>query len=402
MLKKIVFSILLLVSFNVLANETVKHGVDRIHEPQFIRLFKHKRVALLASCASVDSKGRSTVEVLKKNPNINLVKIFSPEHGLHCESDEKVSDKQDLKTHLPIISLYGKRKHPTYRQLRNVDVIVIDLQDVGSRYYTYATTMAYMLKAAKRYDKTVVVLDRVDPLDGKHVAGPVLTHQLSGHFAAYYPLPLRPGLTIGELARYFNRYDNIHARLIVIPLKHWKRKTLFSDTGLQWHKPSPALPSFRQAFLYNVFGAFESLNLSVGRSLSNHDAFKIYGAPWITETEARRLVKQLNDLHLKGLQFSFVSWTPNRSRYKNKFCYGFRVRISKMKDIKSFISLMKVLNVLNKNFPKRLAIEKIDKMLGSTRIRKDLVAGVPLKKLIARVQRQNLGFRMRRRAILLY
>ena len=382
------------------ANQPVLSGIDRLLTSEYVHLIKNKKIAVVANNASLDRQGRSTVELLKKFPNTKVVAIFTPEHGFSVNEDDKVSDSEG--EIIPVYSLYGPRKSPTTEQLSGIDVIVFDLETVGLRYYTYITTLALVMKAAKQENIPIIVLDRVNPLGGKNVSGAILDEKYVGNFAGYYPIPTRYGLTMGELARYYNRFFDINAELKVVPLKNWKRNTLFHETDLKWHAPSPALPTFEQAFLYGIFGPFESLQLAVGRSQTNKDAFKQFGAPWISSEDAKVLVSNLNKLKLPGLKFRVVSWTPDRAQYENQVCNGFSIKITNLKEINNMKTFITVSEVLHSQFENKLRFSSMDGMIGSTDLRQAIEKHDPAEKNIERLKMGNAQFMKQRESILLY
>jgi uncharacterized protein YbbC (DUF1343 family) len=348
----------------------------------------------------MDSQGRSTVALLKHYPQAQVAAIFTPEHGFNVDEDDKVSDEDSAR--IPIYSLYGPRKSPTAAQLAGVDVIVFDLETVGLRYYTYITTLALVMKAAKAEGIPIIVLDRVNPLGGKQVSGAILNKKYCGDFAGYYPIPTRYGLTIGELAQFYNRFFGIDAELTVVPLKNWRREALFSDTGLTWRAPSPALPTFEQAFLYGIFGPFESLQLAVGRSQTNKEAFRRFGAPWISEKEAKQLVAKLKALKLSGLKFQTVSWMPDRAKYDNQECHGFKVSLTALNKVDDMRSFIEVSEVLYAQFQNKLRLSGMDGMLGSAELRKAIEEQQPATTLISRIKAENREFMNQRESVLLY
>lgn len=382
------------------ASQPVLSGIDRLLTPEYVHLIKNKKIAIVANNGSVDRQGRSTVELLKRFPNTNVVAIFTPEHGYSVNEDDKVSDKEGEM--IPVYSLYGPRKSPTTDQLSGVDVIVFDLETVGLRYYTYITTLALVMKAAKQENIPIIVLDRVNPLGGKNVSGAILDEKYVGNFASYYPIPTRYGLTMGELAQYYNRFFNIDSQLKIVPLKNWKRNYLFSDTDLTWHAPSPALPTFEQAFLYAIFGPFESLQLAVGRSQTNKNAFKQFGAPWISLEEANVLVSNLNKLKLPGLKFQVISWTPDRAQYENKVCHGFSIKITDIKEINTMKTFIGVAEVLYSQFQNKLRFSAINGMIGSADFRQAIENHESAEIIIEKLKKSNAQFMKQRESILIY
>lgn len=377
-------------------------GDDLIFTKKYVSLFLNKRLAILANQASVNSKGKNIIDVLHHARHIHLIEIFSPEHGLRGIKTSKIKDGRDLITKLPVYSLYGPRKFPTKKELKKIDTIVIDLQDVGLRFYTFSTTMALVLKSAKKYHKQVIILDRPNPLGGNIIYGPPLQKKYLGEFTGYYPIPMRHGLTLGELARYFNRFFNIHANLIVIPMHHWQRKLLFNQTHLIWHRTSPALPTFQQAFLYGIFGPLESLPLSAGRSLKNKTAFEIYGAPWISAKQSLELVRKIRHLQLPGLIFHPVSWIPVRDVYNGHLCRGFSVHVTNYQKVKGFYSLLSVLRVLQGLFGGKMKLNDSAVMLGQDWLIQGIKNNLPITALMERSKRQNRQYIRDRKTILLY
>ena len=384
------------------ANPNILLGDDRIMHPQYLRLLKGKRVALIANFASRNSEGQPIIETFFHSPKINLVAIFTPEHGLRVKKDKKVHSEYDHLLKVPIYSLYGASKKPTAEQLKNVDVLVFDLQSVGMRYYTYASTMAIMMQAAKKYNKPIIILDRVNPLGGKVVAGPISSKDMLGYFTSYFPVPMRYGLTMGELARYYNRYFHINAKLTVVPLLHWQRRFLFNQTDLQWVAPSPALPTFQQAFLYGIFGPMESLSLAVGRGITNEHAFHYFGAPWMTVKQSQELVRRLKALHLPGLKFSTVTWTPTRREFLGEPSHGFKVRVTDYHKVKAYKSLLSVLQVMHYMFGDKLKLEKTRCMIGQGWVLKSIDQHKSIKSILKKTKRDNQAFMQKRKTILLY
>lgn len=401
----IVFGIINLLMIFTATAQTVLVGADQILKPPYLQMLYGKRIAVLANPASVDAHGRNIIGILFNQPKIHLVALFSAEHGLRGNQDvENIKNSQDKITGLPIYSLYGKNLAPTPEALDKLDIIIIDLQDVGLRYYTFSTTMAKIMQAAKKAHKQVMILDRVNPLGGNIVSGPVLENKLVGDFIGYYPIPTRYGLTLGELARYYNHFFHIDCNLTVIPLKNWQREQLFYQTGLVWHAPSPALPTFQQAFLYSVFAPLETLNMAVGRSLDNKDAFRIYGAPWISAAQAAQLVARIKQLKLPGLSFSTVAWVPNRDIYKNKLCHGFKVTITDYHQVLDSYSLISVLKVMYALFGDQLGlgIGKNKIMLGTEWMVSGIKNNQSTAELIQKSKDSARQFMRNRKGILLY
>ena len=299
----------------------VESGIDVLRGERFARL-RGARVALLTNRTGRARDGARTVDLLWAAPEVELRALLGPEHGFHGDADGVVADAREPRTGLPIHSLYGATRRPTARMLAGVDTIVVDLQDVGARFYTYATTMAYALEAAAALGLRVVVLDRPNPITGAVVEGPLLDEDLRG-FTGYLPLPVRHGLTLGELARLFNAERGIGADLDVVALRGWRRELWFDETGLPWVNPSPNIRTVTQAALYPGIGSIEGANLSVGRGTDT--PFERLGAPWV---DGVRLARRLNASRLPGVRFYPVTFTPRADRYAGQRCRGVQIIVT--------------------------------------------------------------------------
>jgi len=299
--------------------EQVKVGIDNIDN--FVHLLKGKRVGLITNTTGVKSNLESTIDVLAKK--IDLRALFAPEHGVrgNVQAGEKVENEKDVKTGIPVFTLYGDSKKPTKQMLENIDVLVFDMQDVGSRLYTYLYTMAYSMESAKEYKKEFIVLDRPNPLGGEVVEGNLVQKGYTS-FIGLYPLPYRYGLTIGEMALLFNKEYNINCHLEVVKMQGWKRYMNYEDTGLPWILPSPNMPTVDTAFIYNATCIFEGTNISEGRGTTK--PFEIIGAPWL---DAYKLADSLNEKKLSGVLFRPAFFTPTFSKHKEKLCAGIQIHI---------------------------------------------------------------------------
>ena len=294
---------------------TVLAGIDVLRASGFAQL-AGRRVALLTNHTGVARDGRSTIDLLHEARGVTLVALLSPEHGIRGVADERVPSGRDEKTGLPVHSLYGDTMRPTATMLEGTDTLVIDLPDVGARFYTYKTTLAYAMEEAAKQKIRVVVLDRPNPVGGFRIEGPIPKVE-PGDFVNYFPMPIRHGLTMGELARLFNGEKKLGADLTVVEMQGWRRDLWFDETGLPWVNPSPNMRNLIQAALYPGIGAIERTNISVGRGT---DApFEQIGAPWI---DAVRLAEALNARELAGIRFYPVSFTPAAGPYAGEPCRG--------------------------------------------------------------------------------
>lgn len=295
-------------------------GIDVLKRDGF-QLLKGKRVGLVTNHTGVDRDGVSTIDLLHKADGVKLVALFSPEHGIRGAVDKPVPDGKDEKTGLPVYSLYGDRKRPTAVQLEGVDTLVYDIQDIGCRFYTYLTTLGYILETAAEHKKKVVVLDRPNPIGGLAVEGPVLERGLES-FTGYHPIPVRHGMTLGELAKLFNVERKIHADLEVVRVEGWRRGDFFDRTGLLWINPSPNMRSLGAALIYPGVGLLETTNLSVGRGTDR--PFELLGAPWL---DGRRLAAELAKSPPAGVRFVPTRFTPSSSVHAGKECGGVQVLV---------------------------------------------------------------------------
>jgi uncharacterized protein YbbC (DUF1343 family) len=346
-----------------------KLGVDVLVEEEFARL-RGKKVGLITNHTGVDSKGRATIDLLYKAPGVELVALFSPEHGIRGAVDEKVSDSQDAKTGLPIYSLYGERRKPTAATLKGIDTLVFDIQDVGCRFYTYTSTMGLAMEAAAEHKLRMFMLDRPNPIGGLAVEGPVLDDGRES-FVGYHRLPIRYGLTIGELALLFNKERKIGADLEVVKLQGWKRGDLYDATGLTWMNPSPNLRSLSAALTYPGIGILETTNLSVGRGTER--PFEWIGAPWL---DGRVLAAALTDQKLPGVRFVPVTMTPTASVFKGERCGGVQILVddwAKFQPVKTGIA---VACTLRRLYPDAWKVKSYDRLLGHKATFDALQAGI--------------------------
>jgi uncharacterized protein YbbC (DUF1343 family)/CubicO group peptidase (beta-lactamase class C family) len=296
-------------------------GIDVLKRDNFKQLDGLK-IGLVTNHTGRDREGRQSIDVLSKAPNVKLLALFSPEHGIRGVADEKVSDSKDEATGLPIYSLYGETRRPRAEQLNGLDAIVFDIQDVGARFYTYISTLGYLMEEAAKAHLTVFVLDRPNPIDGIDVEGPIADpDKLS--FTAYHTLPVRHGLTIGELAQLFNQQRKIGCDLRVIKMEGWQRSMWFDETNLTWVNPSPNMRSLTEATLYPGIGLLETTNVSVGRGTDT--PFEVIGAPWIRPAE---LTEYLNGRRLAGVRFVPIRFTPRSSVYKDTECGGVNIIVT--------------------------------------------------------------------------
>jgi uncharacterized protein YbbC (DUF1343 family) len=344
----------------------------------------------------VDADGLSTIDLLHKAPGVKLVALFSPEHGIRGEVDRLVSDSTDEKTGLPVYSLYGKNRRPTVEQLRGIDTLVYDIQDIGCRFYTYLTTLGYLLETAAEHRLRVVVLDRPNPIGGVAVEGPQLEKKRES-FVGYHPLPVRHGMTVGELALLFNKERKIDAMLEVVEMEGWKREDLFDRTGLVWRNPSPNMRSLTAALLYPGVGLLETTNVSVGRGTDR--PFEIIGAPWL---DGRRLAAALARAGLPGMRFVPTQFTPASSTHAKKLCGGVQLYIDDWSRFESLRVGLTIAVTLRQLYPKEWKIERFNALLGNTAVLSALEKGEPAAKLLELAAAELKAFEEVRRRYLRY
>ncbi len=303
------------------ADAQVLTGIDVLERDNFKEL-AGMRVGLVTNHTGRDRSGQQTIDVLHNAANVKLVALFSPEHGIRGLADEKVSDSKDEKTGLPIYSLYGETRRPKPEQLKDLDAILYDIQDVGARFYTYISTLGYVMEEAARAHIPVFVLDRPNPIDGVDVEGPVADEgKLS--FTAYHRIPVRHGMTVGELARLYNEERKINCDLRVIKMENWRRAMWYDSTNLTWVNPSPNMRNLTEAALYPGIGLLETTNLSVGRGTDT--PFEVIGAPWL---DGQRLAAYLNSRKIAGVRFVPLRFTPKSSVFKDRECGGVNLIIT--------------------------------------------------------------------------
>ncbi len=312
-----------------------KVGLEVLLEKR-LDLLKGKRVGLVVHQPSVTSSLDHALILLHNNPEVNLTTVFGPQHGIWGETQDNMiewSGYQDRKTGLPFHSLYGETRKPTPEMLKDVDTVIIDLQDVGARYYTYIYTMAFTMEACAELGKKVVVLDRPNPINGLDVEGPILDPAFKS-FVGMYPLPVRHGMTCGELALYFNRECGINCDLTVIPMENWKRGMFFEETGFPWVIPSPNMPTVSTAAVYPGMCLFEATNVSEARGTTM--PFELTGAPWITDPHL--FAEKLAGLSLPGVTFRPLFFTPTFHKWKDELIGGVQTHVTDRKVFKPFLT----------------------------------------------------------------
>ncbi|MCM8816565.1 MAG: DUF1343 domain-containing protein [Candidatus Omnitrophica bacterium] len=361
-----------------IASCQVKSGLEVLAEKGF-DILRGKNVAVITNPTGVDKNYASIVDILTKADDINLVAIFAPEHGFFGGVQGNISDTTYPGTNVPVYSLYGSTRVIPDEKLKNVDVIVYDIQDIGSRSYTYISTMKLAMEQAAKNGKEFVVLDRPNPINGMVIDGPVLETKFRS-FIGIAEIPYVHGMTSGELALYFNSELGIGCKLTVVPMKGWTRKMTWQDTGLPWIPTSPHIPEPDTPFYYPITGVIGELSIvsvGVGYTLP----FKIIGAPWI---DGKKLTDELNKKNLPGVFFHTFYFKPYYGIYKDQFCKGVRIIVKDPLNYKPFLTCLAIIDTLLKLHPDKFnfsnkevrdRISTFDKACGTDEIRKKLVSG---------------------------
>jgi uncharacterized protein YbbC (DUF1343 family) len=389
-------------------------------------LVRGKKVGLITNPTGVDSHLNSLIDLFHENPAISLVALYGPEHGVrgNAKAGEYIPFYQDEKLGLPVFSLYGQSmksgpgmlrdideqmrsfdtnedgKFPEDASIENVDVMVFDIQDIGTRIYTYIATMAYSMQACAKNGIDFIILDRPNPINGVDMEGPVLEYPAFSSFVGLYPIPVRHGMTTGELAHLFNdRFFSKKVDLTVIPMEGWTRSMWYDQTGLPWIFPSPNMPTLRTATVYPGQVFLEGTNISEGRGTPT--PFEIFGAPWI---DGHDLTKWLNRLSLPGVVFREANFTPIFSKYKGELCGGTQIHIRDRDTYKPFETTLHIIKTAQVNYPVRFEfhIDYFDRIAGSTSIRQAIEKHAKVDEIVNNYNSQIEAFAGFRKAYLLY
>ncbi|MCX6573557.1 MAG: DUF1343 domain-containing protein [Candidatus Aminicenantes bacterium] len=412
------------------ASVRVKLGVEVFLE-KHLDLVKGKRVGLITNPTGTDSSLRTTIDLLLTNPSVKLVALYGPEHGVRgdAQAGQYVPFYVDRKYgipeyNLPVFSLYGQSMKPEPGMLNNidefmrsfdtqktgkvpeasmvggVDVMIFDIQDVGTRVYTYVATMAYSMQAAAENGVEFIVLDRPNPIDGENMEGPMLEYPEFSSFIGLFPIPLRFGMTAGELARLFNdKFLARTAKLTVIPMEGWTRSMWFDQTGLPWIIPSPNMPTLDTATVYPGLVALEGTNLSEGRGTTK--PFEFFGAPWIDGFD---LAKTLNGLGLPGVRFREAWFTPSFSKFQGELCGGCQLHVTDRAAFRPFATVLQIIKTVRDAYPGKFEfhVSYFDQVMGTASVRKALEAGTDVATILANIQPGLDAFAVLRKPYLLY
>jgi len=403
----------------------VKLGVEVFLE-KHLDLVKAEKVGLITNSTGTDRRLVSTIDLFAQNSQIELVALYSPEHGIRGDRQAGVhlpfykDDQYDL----PVFSLYGQtKKQPrsrisdsdelmrsfdtvpngkrlTLRMVDNLDILVFDIQDVGTRIYTYVATMAYSMEACAEYGKKFLVLDRPNPINGTDMEGPVLEYPEYSTFVGLYPIPVRHGMTVGELALLFNeKYLKKKADLTVVTMEGWQRDMWHDETALPWIAPSPNMPSLATATVYPGQVFLEGTNISEGRGTTQ--PFEVFGAPWIDGFE---LTRRLRNLRLPGILFREVFFTPSFSKYRGQFCSGAQLHITNRKIYRPVETALHIIQTAREIYPEKFVFHEnyFDRIIGNFRVREELQKGRAVNDLLKKYESEIASFAEERQPFLLY
>jgi uncharacterized protein YbbC (DUF1343 family) len=367
-----------------------------IYEAMNSEPFLGKHIGLITNQTGVDFQGRPTIDYFVGRESLKLVAIFSPEHGINGRADSAVADAKLPGSGVPIYSLYGETRRPADAMLKGIDVLIFDMQDAGVRFYTYVTTMAYCMEAAAKHHIPYFVFDRPDPLGGEVIEGPMLDADRTS-FTGYFPMPVRYGMTLGELAQMFNVENKIGADLHVVKMGNWRRSETYDQTGLTWIAPSPNLRTLNAAFLYPGIEILQAGGVSVGRGTDT--PFEILGAPWI---HADEFAVALASRKIAGVSFAPAQFTPSDGLYRGESCQGVKIIITKRDQLQSMRMGLEIADVLHRMYPDKFQLDKIIELLGSQSTIDRLKRGDPPAEIVAGWSAELDKFRAMREKYLLY
>lgn len=371
---------------------------------------KNKRVGVVANPASIDARFQHIARATANEPDVSLAAIFGPQHGYRADVQDNMVETghtQDRTRGVPVYSLYSETREPTADMLKGIDVLVVDLQDVGSRIYTFVYTMAHCLRAGKKHGVPVTVTDRPNPIGGVQISGPMLRSGFES-FVGQFPIPMQHGMTIAELARFFNEACGIGAELTVVPMENWNRSMYYEDTGLPWVMPSPNMPTVDAAVVYPGTVLFEGTNVSEGRGTTR--PFELIGAPWV---DAEALAAKLETYNLPGVHFRPVVFEPTFQKHAKQACGGCQIHVldrERFRAVHTAIAVLAEIRAQNKTRfewrapPYEYEHTKlpIDILAGSSQLREQIESDVPVKAIAESWGPDDDRFRRARESFLLY
>jgi uncharacterized protein YbbC (DUF1343 family) len=363
----------------------MKIGLETLFESH-LDLLRGERVGLIVNPASINQNFEHAADLFHRSKEINLTALFGPQHGIRGETQDNMiewEDFHDKRTGVPAYSLYGKTRVPTEEMLRDVDVLVFDVQDVGTRVYTFIYTMAHAMQSCAKYGRRMVVLDRPNPISGEMVEGNILEPEFAS-FVGLYPIPMRHGMTVAELAKMFNEAFGINCRLDVVPMEGWHRGTWWDDTKIPWILPSPNIPTLDTAIVYPGAVIFEGSMVSEGRGTTR--PFELIGAPYI---DPYQLTELLNGLNMPGVYFRPTYFQPTFHKHTGELCGALQIHVLDRNQFKPFIASVAILHAIHQLYGDKLEWKQppyeyvddklpIDVILGTDKVRKQIESGVSI------------------------
>ena len=388
---------------------TIQIGLERILSDEISKI-KGARIGLICNPSAINQKIIHAFDLFYEHKDFELKAIFGPQHGARAEKQDNMiesKDQVDPYTGLPIYSLYSSTRKPTEQMVKDLDILVFDLQDVGSRYYTFIYTMALAMEACMEFNKKMVVLDRPNPIGGIAVQGNILQMHLKS-FVGMFPIAVRHGMTVGELAQMIQKEFNVNCDLEVVPMKGWNREMYFDDTGLPWVIPSPNMPTLDTAIVYPGMCLLEGTQLSEGRGTTR--PFEIFGAPYI---DPWKLLPKMEAHKLKGVFFRPCNFEPTFNKYQGEVCGGFQIHVTDRKTFNPYLTALAILREVKALYPKKFAWKgppyeyeykklPIDILSGDSRIREFIEQGKPLNDFPALWENELEAFKKKRKKYLLY
>ncbi|MBK7107282.1 MAG: DUF1343 domain-containing protein [Ignavibacteriae bacterium] len=376
-----------------------------------LNLIENKNLGIITNHTAILKSGIHLVDTLSKLNNINIACLFGPEHGIRGNASDGtiINDSVDSKTGIPIRSLYGNIRKPTQEYLQNIDLLIFDIQDVGARFYTYISTMYYAIQAASENNIPILILDRPNPINGINVNGPMLDSNFTS-FVGITELPIQHGMTIGELANYFNQpkilKTKIPAELKIIKMKNWKREFYFGDCNLKWINPSPNIPILETAIVYPGLCLIEGINISEGRGTNS--PFTLIGSPYIN---SENVIDEMNKYNSAGVKLKDSNFTPieipnmaSNPKYKNEKCNGILIKVTNRNIFNPIEFSVKLIHTFHKLYPENFSFREnsIDRLWGSDNFRKDILSGKTPNEIIESYQSKLNEFKKIRKQFLLY
>lgn len=406
-MKKFLFAVLLFNCLTLFAENGFKTGADVFIEKEFYK-YSGKNIGVITNATGVTINGVQNVDAISEKKEIKLIKLFGPEHGIRGDiaAGAKVEDMVDKKSGIPVYSLYGATRRPTKEMLNGIDVLIYDIQDIGSRSYTFISTMAYCMQEAAKQNIEFVVLDRPIPIYGEIVDGNILESEYSS-FIGVYPIPYVYGMTPGELALYFNKEFGINCKLTVVKMEGYSHKMSFKETGMKWTSPSPNIPRYESAYYYPATGMMGELGTTSGGAGLGM-LFELLGDVGI---DGNKIADYLNNKNIPGIIFKSFEFVPKTGKYRDKKCSGIKLEVTDEKKYLPFTTAIYIMEAFIKCYPEKNYLgtaasvgkkDMFEKAMGTAKIRKMLIEGKSAEEVINSYKKELDEFKEKREKYLLY